>query len=120
MERCFTMTSFKILLSAWPMWMSPLAYGGPSWRTNLRAPGRAAFLATICSKTLPSSQARRISGSRCGRVPFMGEPGLGGGGVGLRGEASRGEVNGVLVTHGQMEPQGKVSFLAGVRGGGNE
>ncbi len=27
-----TTMSFRILLSAVPMWMCPLAYGGPSWR----------------------------------------------------------------------------------------
>ena len=31
--RLRTMKSFRILLSAVPTWISPLAYGGPSWRT---------------------------------------------------------------------------------------
>ena len=33
MVRERTMTSFKILLSAVPTWISPFAYGGPSCRT---------------------------------------------------------------------------------------
>src|SRR5438094_350990 len=39
-----TMMSFRILLTAWPIWMSPLAYGGPSCSTKRgrhRVHGRA-------------------------------------------------------------------------------
>jgi len=32
------MMSFRILFIAVPMWMSPLAYGGPSCKTNLGRP----------------------------------------------------------------------------------
>jgi hypothetical protein len=40
-ERDFTMMSLRILFSAVPMWTSPFANGGPSWRTNIGAPFRA-------------------------------------------------------------------------------
>ena len=56
------------------MWMSPFAYGGPSCRTNRFAPGRAALRATSFSKTPCACHSRRISGSRCGRLAFIGKP----------------------------------------------
>ena len=39
--RALTIMSLRILLTAWPMWIWPLAYGGPSCRMNLGAPRRA-------------------------------------------------------------------------------
>jgi hypothetical protein len=36
--RDLTTMSFRILLTAWPRWMSPLAYGGPSCRMNFGRP----------------------------------------------------------------------------------
>ena len=32
------MMSLSILFTAWPIWMSPFAYGGPSCRMNLGLP----------------------------------------------------------------------------------
>ena len=40
--RLLTTTSFRILLTAWPMWMSLFAYGGPSCRIHFRRPTEAA------------------------------------------------------------------------------
>ena len=38
----FTTMSLRILLTAWPMWMSPFAYGGPSCSTKRGRPCAAA------------------------------------------------------------------------------
>ncbi len=42
MLRDLTTMSFRILLTAWPRWMSPFAYGGPSCRMNFGRPWLAA------------------------------------------------------------------------------
>ena len=39
-----TMMSLRILLTAWPMWMSPFAYGGPSCRTKRGRPLLASLM----------------------------------------------------------------------------
>ena len=41
-----TTTSFRILLTAWPMWMSLFAYGGPSCSTKRGRPADAARIAS--------------------------------------------------------------------------
>src|SRR3972149_772663 len=38
MLRDLTMMSLRILLIAWPRWMSPFAYGGPAGRVDFGAP----------------------------------------------------------------------------------
>src|SRR5205807_3730395 len=69
-ERDLTTSSFRILFSAVPMWILPLAYGGPSWRTNFGAPLRR-------SRIFPyrSIAAHRASvwGSLVGRFAFIGK-----------------------------------------------
>jgi isoleucyl-tRNA synthetase len=42
-----TVMSFRILLTAWPMWIAPLAYGGPSCSTNTLS--RLAVYCWICA-----------------------------------------------------------------------
>ena len=68
--RDLTMMSLRILLTAWPRWMSPLAYGGPSCRTYFGRPCPAArsfaYRSSVC-------QRLRISGSRVARLAFIGK-----------------------------------------------
>ena len=68
MLRDLTTKSLRILLSAVPMWISPLAYGGPSWSTNIGAPFRA-------RRSWPyrsiSSQRAMASGSAVCRFAFI-------------------------------------------------
>ncbi len=71
MISCLLVISFNILLTAWPMCGSPLAYGGPSWSMN-SSPRRFSHCHTYCSASL----CRVISLSRSTRfVPsnFIGK-----------------------------------------------
>ena len=49
--------SLSILFSAWPRWMLPLAYGGPSWSTKV---GSASVV------------GRLASGALLERIPYRG------------------------------------------------
>src|SRR4051812_2548588 len=69
MDRDFTTRSFRILLSAVPRWMLPLAYGGPSCRTNFGAPFRRSRIFPYRSI---APQRSSISGSTVWRFAFMG------------------------------------------------
>ena len=71
--------SFRILLSAWPMWMSPFAYGGPSCSTNCFAPGRAAFCATSFSKIPAPPSGAGSPAPAAGGSPSWGSRSSGGG-----------------------------------------
>src|SRR5579862_8668023 len=62
--------SFRILLSAVPMWMLPLAYGGPSCSTNFGAPRRCT---RICPYKSIAAQRASVSGSVLGRLAFIGK-----------------------------------------------
>src|SRR3982751_864061 len=66
----FTTKSFRILLSAVPRCICPLAYGGPSWSTNFGAPARRARIfpyRSICD------QRSSTAGSVVGRFAFIGK-----------------------------------------------
>src|SRR5215217_2982353 len=63
--------SLRILLSAVPRWICPLAYGGPSWKTNFGAPRR---FARICPYRSIASQRAIASGSAVCRFAFIGKP----------------------------------------------
>src|ERR1700748_3852510 len=65
-----TTKSLMHLLSAWPRWMAPLAYGGPSWRMYLGWPARAA---RIWAYKWLCCHASRRAGSFWGRLAFMGK-----------------------------------------------
>ncbi len=65
-----TMMSLRILLTAWPRWIAPLAYGGPSCSTNS---GRPLALARSCAYRPSASQRAKVSGSRLGRSPRIGK-----------------------------------------------
>src|SRR6267143_360672 len=71
MERDLTTSSFRILFSAVPMWMLPLAYGGPSCSTNFGAPRRRARIFPYRSM---AAQRASVSGSLAGRLAFIGKP----------------------------------------------
>ena len=66
--------SFRILLTAWPMWMSPLAYGGPSCSTKRGRPcarGADALVDAVrpASRfTQPGSRLREVAAHRERRV----------------------------------------------------
>src|SRR3546814_20267514 len=63
------MTSLRILLTAWPRWIAPFAYGGPSCSTN----GSRPFAFSRRRAYRPSdSQRSRVTGSRLGRSPRLG------------------------------------------------
>src|SRR4051812_36087704 len=66
----FTTKSFRILLSAVPRCICPLAYGGPSWSTNFGAPARRARIfpyRSICD------QRSSTTGSVVGKFAFIGK-----------------------------------------------
>ena len=63
--------SLRILLTAWPKWIAPLAYGGPSVSMN---GGRPLEAARIFSYTPICSHCASIFGSRFARSAFMGKP----------------------------------------------
>src|ERR687897_2012359 len=63
-----TTRSLRILLSAWPIWISPLAYGGPSCSRYLGEPRRAPRILPYRSI---SSQRATVSGSVACRFAFM-------------------------------------------------
>src|SRR5690606_2504302 len=64
------MMSLRILLTAWPRWITPLAYGGPSCSTKRSRP----FACSRRRAYRPSdSQRSRIAGSRLGRSPRIGK-----------------------------------------------
>src|ERR1700734_2541538 len=65
-----TTKSLMHLLRAWPRWMAPLAYGGPSWRMYLGCPARAV---RIWAYKSCSCHVWRRAGSFCGRLAFMGK-----------------------------------------------
>src|SRR5690606_7832029 len=67
--RDLTMMSLRILLTAWPRWIAPLAYGGPSCSTNSGLP-----FACSRRRAYRSSRSQRssVAGSRLGRSPRMG------------------------------------------------
>src|SRR6185437_3602611 len=67
----FTMKSFRILLNAVPRWMLPLAYGGPSCKTNMGLPLRAWRIRPYRSS---DSHRSSILGSAVGRFAFIGNP----------------------------------------------
>src|SRR6185369_16945724 len=72
-----TTRSFSVLFIRWPMWMLPLAYGGPSWKVNL---GLAASLerSVAYSPFSPTAFHRfTLAGSFCTRLAFMGKLVLG-------------------------------------------
>src|SRR3546814_19937853 len=63
------MTSLRILLTAWPRWIAPFAYGGPSCSTN----GSRPFAFSRRRAYRPSdSQRSSVTGSRLGRSPRIG------------------------------------------------
>src|ERR1700748_2448576 len=62
--------SFRILLSAVPMWILPLAYGGPSCRTNFGALCRRL---RICPYRSIEAHRASVSGSLVGRLAFIGK-----------------------------------------------
>ncbi len=64
------MMSFRILFSAWPMCVWPLAYGGPSWRTKGGSPFRRSSIARYRSI---SSHRASVSGSRWERFARIGK-----------------------------------------------
>src|SRR5207342_3145747 len=68
-ERDLTTSSFRILFSAVPMWMLPLAYGGPSCSTNFGAPARRSRIFPYRSI---ACQRASVSGSLVGRFAFIG------------------------------------------------
>src|ERR1022692_712910 len=63
-----TTKSLRILLNAVPIWIRPLAYGGPSCSTYN---GRPARDARILWYSFSSSHRASILGSACGRLAFM-------------------------------------------------
>src|SRR5688572_11908385 len=69
-----TTRSLRILLRAWPMWISPLAYGGPSCSRYSGAPLRALRIRPYRSI---SSQRATISGSVVCRFAFIEKDGRG-------------------------------------------
>src|SRR3954468_21654305 len=69
-ERDFTTKSLMILLSAVPMWMLPLVYGGPSCRMNFGAPRRRSRIFPYRSIAAHRASA---SGSVVGRLAFIGK-----------------------------------------------
>src|SRR5215510_181461 len=69
-DRDFTTRSFRILLSAVPRWMLPLAYGGPSCSTNFGAPFRRSRIFPYRSIALQRSSH---SGSTVWRFAFIGK-----------------------------------------------
>src|SRR3989338_11593084 len=71
---CFTTMSFKVLFNAWPMCISPLAYGGPSCRRYFFLPSD---LLRIFAYRLLSCHCFKIIGSRFGRFAFIGKSVLG-------------------------------------------
>src|SRR3546814_12406884 len=63
------MMSLRILLTAWPRWIAPFAYGGPSCSTNRSRP----FAFSRRRAYRPSdSQRSSVTGSRLGRSPRIG------------------------------------------------
>src|SRR3989442_8575706 len=70
MERDLATSSFKILVSAVPMWMLPFAYGGPSCSTNF---GRPARRARIFPYRSIAAHRASVSGSEVGRLAFIGK-----------------------------------------------
>jgi len=64
------MKSLSALLSAWPMWMSPLENGGPSCRLKRGLPS---FFLSISWYRSMSYQRWSISGSRLARPARMGK-----------------------------------------------
>src|SRR6476469_6177610 len=70
MDRDLTTSSLRILLSAVPMWMLPLAYGGPSCSTNFGAPARRSRIFPYRSI---ACQRASVSGSLVGRLAFIGK-----------------------------------------------
>ena len=64
-----TMMSFKILLTEWPKWISPFAYGGPSCKIKLFLPFLAARISWY---NFFSCHCLIIAGSRCARLPRIG------------------------------------------------
>src|SRR5207253_4182195 len=69
-ERDLTTSSLRILFSAVPMWMLPLAYGGPSCSTNFGAPARRSRIFPYRSI---ACQRASVSGSLVGRFAFIGK-----------------------------------------------
>ena len=65
----FTTMSFSTLLTAWPMWMAPFAYGGPSCSTKR---GRPAACSRMRRYRPSRCHAASIPGSRFGRSPRIG------------------------------------------------
>jgi len=65
------MMSLRILLTAWPKWIAPFAYGGPSVSTN---EGRPLAVLRIFSYKPLRSHAASIPGSRLARSAFIGKP----------------------------------------------
>lgn len=64
-----TMMSLRILFTAWPMWISPLAYGGPSCSTN----ADDLWCAPESSGTARSfANHEEIANSRLGKSPRIG------------------------------------------------
>ena len=67
-----TTMSLSILLTAWPMWIAPFAYGGPSCRTNAAGPARVLAHLRVQALRFPARRAcparasagRRASGTR--------------------------------------------------------
>src|SRR6185436_358152 len=68
--RDFTTMSLSTLFMAVPMWISPLAYGGPSWSTKRGAPFRRS---RICPYRSSASQRASVSGSLTGKLAFIGK-----------------------------------------------
>jgi hypothetical protein len=68
------MMSLRILLTAWPMWIAPFAYGGPSCSTKLGRPF-ATLLAQLRVQAfgLPARQRVRLA---LGQVAAHRERGL--------------------------------------------
>ena len=56
----FTTMSLRILLSAWPMWISPFAYGGPSCSRNFFAPLRACANLAVQVHLVPAGDGFRL------------------------------------------------------------
>ena len=58
------MISLEILFCAWPRWMGPLAYGGPSCRTNLSCPSFLAIDLLVDVVLLPHGEALGLVGGQ--------------------------------------------------------
>src|SRR3972149_4086840 len=64
------MMSLRILFRAWPMWMWPLAYGGPSCKMKAPVPRRRSRIARYSAS---ASQRASCAGSCRARAAFMGK-----------------------------------------------